>query len=71
MPRWVRSKLSEVLNYLRSLQGKSKAPAAAANTEEGKNIFAGKGGCSQCHMVHGAGGFLGPDLSDYGVNHSA
>ena len=22
-------------------------------------------------MVHGTGGFLGPDLSDYGANHSA
>jgi len=63
-------KLSEVLNYLRSLQGKGK-PAVIANTAEGKEIFAGKGGCSECHMVHGMGGFLGPDLSDYGATHSA
>ena len=65
------AKLSEVLNYLRSLQGKGRAPAVTANTEEGKEIFAGKGGCSECHMVHGVGGFLGPDLSDYGASHSA
>ena len=65
------AKLSEVLNYLRSLQGKGRAPAVTANTEEGKEIFAGKGGCSECHMIHGAGGFLGPDLSDYGASHSA
>jgi len=65
------ARLSQVLNYLRSLQGKYRAPAVSANTEEGKNIFTGKGGCAQCHMVHGAGGVLGPDLSDYGVNHSA
>lgn len=65
------AKLSEVLNYLRSLQSKGRAPAVTACTEEGKDIFTSKAGCSQCHMVHGAGGFLGPDLSDYGASHSA
>ncbi len=65
------AKLSDVLNYLRSLQGKSKALTLMASSEEGKNIFTGKGRCSQCHMIHGAGGFLGPDLSDYGASHSA
>lgn len=65
------AKLSEVLHYLRLLQGKDRAPAVTASTEEGKNIFANKAGCSECHMVHGAGGFLGPDLSDYGASHSA
>jgi putative heme-binding domain-containing protein len=64
-------KLSEVLNYLRSLQGKGGTPAVAASTTEGKVIFVGKGGCSECHMVHGAGGFTGPDLSDYGARYSA
>jgi len=60
------------LNYLRSLQGKPKGLAvSAADAKEGKEIFAGKGACSQCHMVRGAGGFLGPDLSDYGAIHSA
>lgn len=64
------ARLSEVLSFLRTLQGKGKASAIAANTEEGKEIFARKGGCSQCHMVNGAGGFLGPDLSEYGASHS-
>jgi len=65
------AKLSEVLNYLRSLQGKSRTSTVTASAEGGKQIFVGKGGCSECHMVHGVGGFIGPDLSDYGVNHSA
>jgi len=65
------TKLTEVLSYLRSLQGKDKAPMPAVNVEEAKAIFVGKGGCSQCHMVHGTGGFLGPDLSEYGASHSA
>jgi putative heme-binding domain-containing protein len=65
------AKLSDVLNYLRSLQGTGKALTLMASSEEGKEVFRGKGGCSQCHMIHGAGGFLGPDLSDYGAIHSA
>lgn len=65
------TKLSAVLNYLRSLQGKDRAPVVTARSEEGKTVFNSKAGCSQCHMVHGAGGFLGPDLSDYGTSHSA
>jgi putative heme-binding domain-containing protein len=40
------------------------------NTEKGKELYWGKAGCSECHMVNGAGGFLGPDLSKYGENHS-
>ena len=54
------AELSEVLNYLRSLQGKGKTPAVTASVKEGKEIFAGKGGCSECHMVQGVGGFLRP-----------
>lgn len=65
------ARLSEVLNYLRSLQGKDKTPAVTASVEKGKEIFAGKGGCLECHMVQGVGGFLGSDLSDYGASHSA
>ena len=65
------ARLSEVLNYLRSLQGKDKTPAVTASVEKGKEIFASKGGCLECHMVQGVGGFLGSDLSDYGASHSA
>jgi mono/diheme cytochrome c family protein len=65
------AKLSEVLNYLQFLQGKHRTPALTANVKEGKELFAGKGGCLECHMVQGEGGFLGSDLSDYGASHSA
>jgi putative heme-binding domain-containing protein len=61
------AKLSELVDYLRVLQGKRKT---TANSEKGKELFIGIGGCAQCHMVHGTGGFLGPDLSDYGASHS-
>jgi putative heme-binding domain-containing protein len=65
------ARLSDILSYLRFLQGKRTAPLVAASAERGKELFTGKGGCSECHRVHGAGGFLGPDLSEYGANHSA
>ncbi len=65
------ARLSDILNYLRFLQGKSKTPTVVGSAEKGKEVFSGKAGCSACHMVHGSGGFLGPDLSDYGASHSA
>jgi len=64
------AKLAGIVNYLRFLQGKRKTPTVMVNAENGKEVFSGNGGCSDCHMVHGSGGFLGPDLSDYGASHS-
>jgi putative heme-binding domain-containing protein len=63
-------KLSVLLNYLRSLQGRGTETPVAGNTERGKELFWSRAGCSDCHMVNGAGGFLGRDLSKYGENHS-
>jgi cytochrome c oxidase cbb3-type subunit 3 len=65
------AKLSDLVHYLRVLQGQRGSPTLLGSAEKGKEVFSGKGGCSECHMVHGLGGFLGPDLSDYGVSHSA
>jgi putative heme-binding domain-containing protein len=55
---------------MRLLQGKGPAAALPGNPGKGKELFAGKAGCSECHMVQGLGGFLGPDLSNYGASHS-
>lgn len=45
-----------------------RAPAAdhpvAGDAAAGAQFFRGKGGCAGCHMVRGAGGVLGPDLSN-------
>ena len=64
------TKLSDIFGYLRFLQGKRVSPVVPAGADGGRDLFAGKGGCSECHMIHGTGGFLGPDLSDYGASHS-
>ena len=64
-------KLTAVLAYLRTLQGKGGSATLTGNPTNGKTLFFGTARCSQCHMVQGAGGFLGRDLSNYGGTLSA
>jgi cytochrome c oxidase cbb3-type subunit III len=60
------AKIKAVLSYLRTLQGGGKAVLIRGDPQKGKSLFFGKAGCGNCHMVQGAGGFLGADLSSYG-----
>jgi putative heme-binding domain-containing protein len=59
-------KIKAVMGYLRLLQGGSKAAAIPGDPQRGKSLFFGKADCAKCHMINGAGGFLGADLSSYG-----
>ena len=40
------------------------------NAERGARLYATKGACAQCHMLHGQGGVIGPDLGDIGLRRS-
>ena len=60
-------RLHAVVRYLRSLQGFTAKTEVAGNPEEGRKLFFKEGGCATCHMINGAGGFLGSDLSNYGA----
>jgi len=60
-------KLKELLDHLRELQGKGTNVAVPGDPHNGKALFFGKARCSECHMVRGAGGFIGRDLSTYGA----
>jgi cytochrome c oxidase cbb3-type subunit III len=60
-------KLQAVMRHLRSLQGLTAKTPVAGNAEEGRKLFFKGGGCATCHMINGAGGFLGSDLSSYGA----
>ena len=60
-----------VVSHLRLLQGKREARSLPGDPNRGKEIFFGKGECSTCHTIFGAGGFLGPDLSAHGQTNSA
>lgn len=65
------AQVRSVVGYLRLLQGRGAARLLPGNAERGKAVFSGKGECSSCHVVSGAGGFLGPDLTAYGSEKSA
>ena len=63
-----------VVNYLRTLQGKTSAGSSSpvtGNAENGLALYFGKAQCSECHMVEGKGGFIALDLNGYGQSHSA
>lgn len=64
--------LWQIVAYVRSL---SSGPRAGTGTgtgdsSRGRALFAGKGGCGQCHQVGGRGGRSGPDLTDVGGRRS-
>lgn len=60
------AQIRDVTVYLRSLLQSHLEPAAVpGDAATGKTLFFGKAGCADCHMVEGAGGFLGADLTSY------
>jgi cytochrome c oxidase cbb3-type subunit III len=58
----------QVITYLRSVQVKTPPPTGDA--VHGKTLFFGVAACSNCHMVDGKGGRLGPDLSGTAASRS-
>ncbi len=65
------ARIQAVVRYLGSLQGQTAAVELPGDAMHGKDLFFGKAGCSQCHMVKGEGGFIGSDLSGYAATQSA
>jgi cytochrome c oxidase cbb3-type subunit 3 len=63
--------VQSLVSYIRTLQGKTEARVLPGNAVRGKDIFFGKGECSNCHSISGHGGFLGPDLTSFGASSSA
>jgi putative heme-binding domain-containing protein len=59
----------QVIAYLRSLRPASSTKAAG-EPEAGRKIFLETSACSQCHMVNGKGGRLGPDLTRIAISRS-
>jgi len=57
--------LHSLVSHLRTLQGNPKAVNLPGDARRGKQLFSGKGGCSNCHMIRGEGGFFASDLTGY------
>jgi cytochrome c oxidase cbb3-type subunit 3 len=58
-----------VAAFVKSL-GARPRDAVPGDAARGSILFNNKGGCLQCHTLHGHGGAFGPDLSDVGLRRS-
>ncbi|HEV2275007.1 MAG TPA: c-type cytochrome [Acidobacteriaceae bacterium] len=56
-----------IVVFIRAMRGSASDTDVSGNVQNGAAIFAGKGGCLKCHMLHGQGGTIGPDLSNIGA----
>jgi cytochrome c oxidase cbb3-type subunit III len=56
--------VSKVVAYIRSLRATAIDAPVDGDVEHGRQVFSTKGRCSECHMLNGRGGLLGPDLSN-------
>lgn len=60
------AQVQQLVAFIRSLSVKAAQLSVAGDPDAGKQVFFGKGRCSECHMVRGLGGLLGPELSNIG-----
>ncbi len=59
----------QLVAYLRSLSGGPRVEVPG-DPSKGERLYRDKGGCTSCHMIDGAGGLSGPDLSTIGDRRS-
>ena len=59
--------LWQLTAYVRSLSRPAYEIDVPGDRAAGETLFYGKAGCSSCHMIRGRGGYLGPDLSNAGL----
>jgi cytochrome c oxidase cbb3-type subunit III len=57
----------KITAYIRSLRARASDENIEGNLEHGAELFHDKARCSECHMIRGNGGLLGPDLSNIGA----
>lgn len=59
-------RLWQLVSYLRSLAHPAEQPPVQGDVAAGQAVFE-RAGCAGCHVVNGAGGFLGPPLDSVGI----
>jgi putative heme-binding domain-containing protein len=62
--------ISKMVAYIRSLRATAIDAPVEGDIAHGREIFDGKGRCSECHTLRGRGGLLGPDLSNIAAERS-
>jgi cytochrome c oxidase cbb3-type subunit III len=60
------AQVTQLANYLRTLQGKAGVARMPGDPRRGASLFFAQAKCSGCHMAAGQGGFLASDLTSYG-----
>jgi len=60
------SQIQQLVAFIRSLSTKASQVSVPGNYNAGNQIFYGRARCSECHMIRGQGGLLGPELSNIG-----
>ena len=60
----------KIVAYIRSLRATALDAPEDGNVNRGREIFQTKGRCTECHMLNGRGGILGPDLSNIAAERS-
>jgi putative heme-binding domain-containing protein len=63
--RFTEGELQQLVAYVRSI-GRVSQERVPGDAKKGAAIYKNLG-CASCHIVDGAGGNLGPDLSDVGI----
>lgn len=56
-----------LIAFIRAGFDPSGTAVKVGNVDRGRALFTGKGGCTTCHRVQGAGPLTAPDLSDIGA----
>jgi cytochrome c oxidase cbb3-type subunit III len=64
-------KICALVGHLHFLQGTTATLAVNGDSRHGKELFEGKGGCANCHVMKGSGGFISTDLSDFASKHNS
>lgn len=55
--------LQQLVAFVVSMTAPAMDSAVEGDVKAGEKFFFGKGNCSNCHMIQGRGGFIGPDLT--------
>ena len=62
--------IMEIVRYVHELRDTGNAAYLKGDPSAGAKLFFAKAHCSDCHMVHGKGGFIASDLTEFGRTHT-